>query len=144
MLLTNRLEQTGAAPLGFVANDYALACWSVHPPENVDDLFSEQLLGDNLQEWLDKSAMLRRTFREVALISGLVDRNLPGHEKSRRQMTMSTDRSGRMKSPIALPSRRNSGLDATSKSASGRVARMISAMRRLVPAGTVDFVTTTA
>lgn len=91
MLLTNRLEQTGAAPLGFVANDYALACWSVHPPENIDGLFSEQLLGDNLQEWLDKSAMLRRTFREVALISGLVDRNLPGREKSRRQMTMSTD-----------------------------------------------------
>src|ERR1700748_1642103 len=55
-----------------------------------------------------------------------------------------TTRSGRMKSPMALPSRRNSGLEATSKSRSRRVALMISAMRRLVPTGTVDLVTITA
>ena len=55
-----------------------------------------------------------------------------------------TTRSGRMKSPIAEPSRRNSGLDATSNSASGRAARTRSATLRPVPTGTVDFVTMTA
>ena len=55
-----------------------------------------------------------------------------------------TTRSGRMKSPIALPSRRNSGLLATSNSPSGRARRMISSIRRPVPTGTVLLVTTTA
>ena len=55
-----------------------------------------------------------------------------------------TTRSGRMKSPMALPSRRNSGLEATSNSRSGRASRMISAIRRPVPTGTVDLVTITA
>ena len=49
-----------------------------------------------------------------------------------------------MKSPMALPSRRNSGLDATSMARSGRAARTISRTRRPVPTGTVDFVTSTS
>ena len=55
-----------------------------------------------------------------------------------------TTRSGRMKSAMAAPSRRNSGLLATSNSRSGRASRTISAIRRPVPTGTVDFVTITA
>ena len=48
-----------------------------------------------------------------------------------------------MKSSIAAPSRRNSGLDATSNSAAGWVSRMMRATSRPVPTGTVDLVTTT-
>ena len=48
-----------------------------------------------------------------------------------------------MKSSIAAPSRRNSGFDATSNCPSGRASRMIRAISRPVPTGTVDFVTTT-
>ena len=54
-----------------------------------------------------------------------------------------TTRSGSMKSPIAEPSRRNSGLEAMSKSASGRALRIASATLRPVPTGTVDLVTMT-
>jgi hypothetical protein len=54
-----------------------------------------------------------------------------------------TTRSGRMKSVIAEPSRRNSGLAATSNPPCGRVRHKISATFRPVPTGTVDFVTTT-
>ncbi len=63
---------------------------------------------------------------------------------ARSVSTPTTTRSGRMKSSMAAPSRRNSGFEATSKSAAGLAARIVSATFRLVPIGTVDFVTTTA
>src|SRR3972149_4606372 len=43
--------------------------------------------------------------------------------RARSDSTPTTTRSGRMKSLIAAPSRRNSGLEATSKSAPGRASR---------------------
>ena len=54
-----------------------------------------------------------------------------------------TTRSGRMKSLIAAPSRRNSGFEHTSNSRSGLRLAMIFATSRPVPTGTVDLVTTT-
>ena len=54
-----------------------------------------------------------------------------------------TTRSGRMKSLIAAPSLRNSGFEATSKSACGLVSRMIRSTWRAVPTGTVLLSTTT-
>ncbi|MFT9382380.1 ligase-associated DNA damage response DEXH box helicase [Gluconobacter sp. P5B12] len=91
LLLTKKLEETGKGPLGFVANDYMVACWCVHPAGSMTDLFSQDLLEGNLADWLAESAMLRRTFRDVAIIAGLVERNYPGREKNRRQMTISSD-----------------------------------------------------
>lgn len=91
LLLTKKLEETGKGPLGFVANDYMVACWCVHPTGSMTDLFTRDLLGGNLSDWLAESAMLRRTFRDVAIIAGLIERNYPGREKNRRQMTMSSD-----------------------------------------------------
>ncbi|MCW2266554.1 ATP-dependent Lhr-like helicase [Gluconobacter cerinus] len=91
LLLTKKLEETGKGPLGFVANDYMVACWCVHPTGSMTDLFTRDLLGGNLSEWLAESAMLRRTFRDVAIIAGLIERNYPGREKNRRQMTVSSD-----------------------------------------------------
>jgi ATP-dependent Lhr-like helicase len=35
--------------------------------------------------------MLKRTFRNVAVIAGLIQRNLPGAEKNRRQVTINSD-----------------------------------------------------
>jgi hypothetical protein len=63
--------------------------------------------------------------------------------RARSVSTPITTRSGRMKSPMALPSRRNSGLLATSTSRSGRTDCKIDRIRRPVPTGTVDFVTIT-
>ena len=91
MLLTRRMERFGYAPLGFVATDYVIAVWSAQEPLDVPALFEQDMLGDDLEAWMAESSMLRRTFRNVAVISGLIDRNLPGAERSRRQVTVNTD-----------------------------------------------------
>ena len=46
MLLTRRLERARARPLGFVANDYALACYSLEPVTDTQALLSPDLLED--------------------------------------------------------------------------------------------------
>ena len=92
-LLTRRLERLGKQPLGFVANDYALAIWAMKPMDDLDldALFQQDMLGDDLEAWLDESFMMKRTFRHCAILSGLIERRLPGKEKSGRQVTFSTD-----------------------------------------------------
>ena len=91
MLLTRRLSREGAAPLGFVATDYAIALWCAHPPGDVAALFAPDMLGDDLETWMAESSMLRRTFRNVAVIAGLIERQHPGETGSRRQVTVSSD-----------------------------------------------------
>jgi ATP-dependent helicase Lhr and Lhr-like helicase len=99
MLLTRRLERMRLKPLGFVANEYALAVWGLgdlalrikRGELSLAKLFDEDMLGDELEEWLAESALMKRTFRTCAIIAGLIERRFPGEEKSRRQLTMSTD-----------------------------------------------------
>ena len=99
MLLTRRLERMGCSPMGFVASDYALAVWALarslgpfRPSvTRMAELFSEDMLGDDLDEWLADSMLLKRTFRAVAQIAHLVERRHPGQEKTGRQITISTD-----------------------------------------------------
>jgi ATP-dependent Lhr-like helicase len=93
MLLTRRLERAGAGPLGFVCNDYAMAIWALKPMDGLDfdELFGEDMLGDDLEAWLAESFMMKRAFKGCAIISGLIERRFPGHEKSGRQVTFSTD-----------------------------------------------------
>ena len=91
MLVTKRMERAGYAPLGFVATDYVLGIWSANPPRNVAALFDQDMLGDDLESWMADSSMLKRTFRNVAVIGGLIQRNLPGAEKNRRQVTVNSD-----------------------------------------------------
>nr|WP_245205326.1 MULTISPECIES: ligase-associated DNA damage response DEXH box helicase [unclassified Rhizobium] len=99
MLLTRRLERAGAKPLGFVATDYSLGIWGLEDMGrmissgrlNLADLFDEDMLGDDLESWLDESFLLKRTFRNCAVIAGLIERRHPGKEKSGRQVTVSAD-----------------------------------------------------
>jgi ATP-dependent Lhr-like helicase len=91
MLLTRRMERMGYGPLGFVATEYVLGIWSAYEPLEVDGLFHHDLLGEDLDVWMAETSMLRRTFRNVAVISGLVERHHPGAEKNRRQVTVNTD-----------------------------------------------------
>jgi ATP-dependent Lhr-like helicase len=99
MLLTRRLERARMRPLGFVANEYALAVWGLgdvaralaHGELSLAALFDQDMLGDDLEAWLAESALMKRTFRNCAIIAGLIERRFPGEEKSRRQMTFSTD-----------------------------------------------------
>jgi ATP-dependent Lhr-like helicase len=99
MLLTRRLERARLKPLGFVANEYALAVWGLgdmglriaRGDLSLAQLFDEDMLGDDLEAWLAESALMKRTFRTCAIIAGLIERRFPGEEKSRRQLTISTD-----------------------------------------------------
>jgi ATP-dependent Lhr-like helicase len=54
-------------------------------------LFEEDMLGDDLDAWLADSWMLKRTFRNCAMIAGLIEKRYPGQEKSGRQVTVSAD-----------------------------------------------------
>jgi ATP-dependent helicase Lhr and Lhr-like helicase len=99
MLLTRRMERAGLKPLGFVANDYAIGVWGASDIAaqikakrvSLASLFSEDMLGDDLEAWLLESSLMKRSFRNCAIISGMIERNFPGREKTGRQITVSTD-----------------------------------------------------
>ncbi len=91
MLITRRMEERGLAPLGFVANDYALAVWGLAEVPDPRPLLSPDILAHEFVDWVQDSYLLRRAFREVAVISGLIERQQPGKRKSGKQVTFSTD-----------------------------------------------------
>lgn len=99
MLLTRRLDRLGAQPIGFVANDYALAVWGLGDMAELERagrldiaaLFAQDMLGDDLDAWLAESSLMKRTFRINAVIAGLIERRHPGKAKSGRQITISSD-----------------------------------------------------
>ncbi len=93
MLLTRRLERARMKPLGFIANEYALAVWAARDMSGLamGPLFDEDMLGDDLDAWLADSNLYKRTFRSCAIIAGLIERKMPGKEKSGRQVTFSSD-----------------------------------------------------
>jgi ATP-dependent Lhr-like helicase len=91
MLLTRRMENLGLKPLGFVANDYAIACFGLERVTDPAALFSADILEHEFVEWVERSHLLKRAFREVAVIGGLVERQHPGKRKTGRQVTFSTD-----------------------------------------------------
>ena len=102
VLLTRRLHRAGLAPIGFVANDYALLAWQLRPfPEGgtselessefFAQLLSPDMLGGDLEEWLNESSIMRRAFRNCALVAGLVERRVFGEAKNGRALTISSD-----------------------------------------------------
>ncbi len=91
MLITRRMETAGLQPLGFVSNDYAIATFSVEPVTDPAALFSKDILENEFVDWVQGSNLLKRAFREVAVIGGLVERNHPGKKKTGKQVTFSTD-----------------------------------------------------
>jgi len=91
LLLTRRMEEEGLAPLGFVSTDYAVLIWGLDPAPDPAALFDPARLRDGFETWLAGNAVMKRTFRSVAQIAGLIERNLPGLRKTGRQATFSTD-----------------------------------------------------
>jgi ATP-dependent Lhr-like helicase len=91
MLLTRRMEERGLKPIGFVSNDYALGISSLEPVTDPRSLFSSDILDDEFIAWVEESSLLKRAFRDVAVISGLIERQQPGARKTSRQVSFSTD-----------------------------------------------------
>jgi ATP-dependent Lhr-like helicase len=91
LLLTHRMEAQGLDPLGFVATDYALLVTGLREVEDPASLLDPTDLREGFETWLQGNAVMKRTFRGVASVAGLIEKNLPGSRKTGRQATVSTD-----------------------------------------------------
>jgi ATP-dependent Lhr-like helicase len=91
LLLTKRMEDEGLHPLGFVADDYATLIWGLDPVTDLGPLFDPSRLRDGLEGWLRGNAVMKRTFRNSAIIAGLIERTHQGRRKTGRQATFSSD-----------------------------------------------------
>ena len=47
---------------------------SLRQPEAIDALFGVDILGDDLEEWMAESSLIKRTFRNCAVVAGLIER----------------------------------------------------------------------
>ena len=111
MLLTRRLERARLRPLGFVANEYALAVWGLGDVAkeiergglSLAALFDEDMLGDDLEAWLAKSALMKRTFRTCAIIGGLIERRFRQGEIAPGSRRLDRSRLRRAAPPPARP-----------------------------------------
>lgn len=91
LLLTKRMEEEGLEPLGFVATDYATLIWGLGRVTDLGPLLDRDRLRAGLEDWLAGNAVMKRTFRSVALVAGLIERTQPGKRKTGRQATFSSD-----------------------------------------------------
>ncbi|MEM9437876.1 MAG: ligase-associated DNA damage response DEXH box helicase [Pseudomonadota bacterium] len=91
LLVTQRMEEAGLGPMGFVATDYATLIWSLDSVTDPAPLFSREGLVEGLETWLAGNAVMKRTFKASANIAGLIERNTPQSRKSGRQATFSSD-----------------------------------------------------
>ena len=90
-LISRRMNRLNLKPLGFVATEYALAIWSMEEVKDVNTLFDEELMLFDLYEWLEETPLLKKNFRDAAIISGMIDRKFPGKIKSGKQVIFSSD-----------------------------------------------------
>ncbi len=93
MLFTRHLEKERLKPLSFTATDYGLAICTHKTLDSfaISTLFSQQTVAHEYEEWLLESALLKRSFRHIAIITGLTERQTAGTRKSMKQVTFSTD-----------------------------------------------------
>ena len=91
LLLTQRMEELGLNPLGFVATDYAVLIWGLDAVTDPARLFEGDSLREGFETWLAGNAVMKRTFKTSAIITGLIDRRTQGQKKSGRQATFSSD-----------------------------------------------------
>jgi ATP-dependent Lhr-like helicase len=85
------MESAGLNPLGFVATDYALLIWGLDEVPDPAALLDPGDLREGLEGWLGANMVMKRTFRGVATVAGLIAKNLPGQRKTGRQATFSSD-----------------------------------------------------
>ena len=67
------MQRMGYKPIGFVATEYALAIWSMNEVEDINILLNEDIMLDDLYEWLEETPLLKKNFRDAAIISCLID-----------------------------------------------------------------------
>ena len=90
-LISKKMQRMGYKPISFVATDYALAVWSMNEVENINIILNEDIMLDDLYEWLEETPLLKKNFRDAAIISGLIERATPGQKKTGKQVMFSSD-----------------------------------------------------
>lgn len=91
LLLTKRMEEERLSPLGFVATDYATLIWGLEAVTDPAPLFEAERLREGLESWLAGNAVMKRTFRNSAIIAGLIERTHMGRRRTGKQATFSSD-----------------------------------------------------
>ena len=93
MLMTKRMVKMKLKPLSFSVTDYGLSICALKPLSNekVQQLFNPDMLGDELEDWMLSSPMLKRAFRQIAVVSGLTEQKHNSAAKTMKQVTFSTD-----------------------------------------------------
>ncbi|MBU2980148.1 ligase-associated DNA damage response DEXH box helicase [Alteromonas sp. C1M14] len=93
MLMTRRMEKKGLKPLSFSATDYGLSVAMLETLDKrmLNTLFQPDILGDELEDWMLHAPMLKRSFRQVAVVSGLTEQRYHSRSKTMKQITFSTD-----------------------------------------------------
>ncbi len=92
LLLTRRMETHDLRPVGFVTTDYAVLLWSLNRVTDAHSLMSPEGIRAGFEDWLSGNAVMKRTFKTVATISGLIERNIPeSTRKTGRQTVVSSD-----------------------------------------------------
>ena len=82
LLVTRRMEDAGMQPLGFVSSDYALLIWGLKKVSDPGPLLKSAGLRHGLNSWLSNNAVMKRSFRNIATIAGLIERNNIGRRKN--------------------------------------------------------------
>lgn len=93
MLATRRMEKMGLKPLSFSITDYGLSISSIEAvtSAHLPKLFNPDILGDELEDWMLAAPMLKRSFRRVAIVSGLIEQQYHSTKKTMKQVTFSSD-----------------------------------------------------
>ena len=90
-LMSKKMQRIGYKPISFVATDYALAIWSINEVTDVNIILNDDLMLDDLYEWLEETPLLKKNFRDAAVISGLIERSIPGQKKTGKQVLFNSD-----------------------------------------------------
>lgn len=91
LLMTQRMECQGLAPMGFVSTDYAVLIWGLEPVTDPAPLFTADHLRDGFETWLAGNMVMKKTFKHSALISGLLDRQTTNKRRTAKSATFSAD-----------------------------------------------------
>ncbi len=93
MLITRRMEKLRLKPLSFSVTDYGLSISALKEvsEHQLAELFQPDILGDELEDWMLQAPMLKRSFRQVAVVSGLTEQRYHSSQKTMKQVTFSTD-----------------------------------------------------
>ena len=89
-ILSKKIEFLNINPLGFVTSDYGLAIWTDKKIGDIASILNYKDIKKNLFEWLENSSIMSRSFRKVAIISGLLDRGYP-NKKNFKQLNINSD-----------------------------------------------------